>query len=151
MKLRGSDLAILLLVAIFFATSLSGCARLARKRTCRTAVACSTSAPIPRESLPTIDLENRQAIVLSEITNPIEGLPIAVPSELEANLPPVAPLKVRDLTLAELQRLAGKSAPIAQKLESHRDWLATFRRTPPVILDALAYQGVHQVSDPQSK
>jgi hypothetical protein len=129
-----------LLLAIAIASSLSGCARLGR-RNCHPCIShCSEAVPAAKENLRIVKFESRELIQFTNVTNPIEGAPIASDPSLAPKLPPSFPTSVRDLSNRELQHLAGKAAPIANRLEAHRDWLNTLSRTPPGILEALAQQ-----------
>lgn len=130
----------MVLLATYCVTSLSGCARLARKRNCNSSPNCPAPVSVPKQSLPTIAFETREAILFSELTNPIEGFPIAVDPSDRPQKAPVSPDRLRNLKLAEARRLAYETAPIAERLESHRDWLKTLKRTPPAILNAMTHQ-----------
>lgn len=70
------------------------------------------------------------------IDEPVELLPLA--SNL--TISPELSDSFRYLTMDECQRLAATTASTATALESHRDWLANLRRTPPAILNALSEQ-----------
>jgi hypothetical protein len=76
------------------------------------------------------------------INEPVELLPLA--SNL-TNSPELSD-SFRYLTIEECQRLASTTASTATALESHRDWLANLRRTPPAILNALSEQALFERS-----
>jgi hypothetical protein len=140
MPVRFSNVALMMLLVTCLVTGLPGCAHLANRRNCDTSPSCPAAVSTLKNSLPTIEFETRAAIQFSDLTNPIEGSPIGVDPANRPAQKPVSPKLLRDLTLIELRRLANQSAPIATRLESHRDWLATLERTPPAILEALTHQ-----------
>lgn len=136
-----------MLLATLTVSSLTGCAHLGCHRGCdNNFTQCCEKDPLPKENLRVIEFELRQLIQLSDFTSPIEGAPIATDPSTNPLQPPQTPLAMRDLTIAELNYLAAKAAPVANRLEAYRDWLNSLCRTSPGILEALAQQARHERS-----
>jgi hypothetical protein len=133
-------IALIWLSAVVAIAGSPGCAMLGRHHAKCQPVALGSAPVQPKVSLPVIQFESRQLIELSELTNPIEGMPIAINPSIKPEAASIPPPTLRDLTYQEMTRLAGEYAPLARRLEAYRDWLCTLKRPQTAIINALTQQ-----------
>ncbi len=132
-------IALSLALASLGASGLVGCAQLRNSKhnvkDC-SATICQPSDPIPNQTLRVIKFDSRQPVQLTEVAESIYGWPISNATLKE----------VRDLTFEECLRLASDGAPIAQQIESHRQWLQSLGKLPQALDSAFCSQANYERS-----
>lgn len=138
----GHALGILLILLIGFLSV--GCApvRSFKQHSSRFQQCQQCPPPVQYNSLPLIEDESRLPFQIREINETIDARPVADSDDNE----PIELKRRQRLELAECQSLAYRTSPVAEAIETHRNWLCTLRRTPHAVIKALTAQAEYERS-----
>ena len=135
-------------VVVLFSIGLIGCAA-TRTGVTKPRVNPCVGTPDFSQDLVIVDYDGRTNWDFSVLGDPVQGKPFSMglvspPEDMMLSFD--APV-LRDLTATECIRLASLHAPVAVRLEKHRDWLRTLSRTPVPVLTALQQQATFERSN----